>query len=249
MLRSLILAAALSLAAVTSSFADDPKPPRTVSVSGTAEVRVEPDEVVLTLGVETMKPKMDEAKKDNDSRMKAVIAAARDIGIESKDIRTDFVQVEPRYRDSYEQRDFIGYNVRQTLVVTLRDVPKFELLMEKVLLAGANHIMGVEFKTSKARQHRDTARRDAMKAAKEKAELLAGELDQAVGQPLAINEANFYWSNPYSGWWGARGGQMMQNSIASAGDSAMDGGGSFMPGQLGVTATVNVTFELEAKKD
>ena len=41
---------------------------RTINVTGDAEVRVVPDEVILTLGVETDDMEIDVAKRKNDER-------------------------------------------------------------------------------------------------------------------------------------------------------------------------------------
>ena len=54
---------------------------RTITVSGEAEVKVVPDEVVLTLAVETHHKDLTEVKRLNDQRMKDVLAAAVAAGV------------------------------------------------------------------------------------------------------------------------------------------------------------------------
>ena len=60
------------------------------------------------------------------------------------------------------------------MVITLGDVSRFEDLLSDTLLAGANHVHNVEFRTTELRQHRDAARALAIQAAREKAEALTG---------------------------------------------------------------------------
>ena len=60
-----VLVLVLVLAAWTEA-PDATAGPRLITVSGDAEVRVVPDEVILTLGVETWNKNMDRAKREND---------------------------------------------------------------------------------------------------------------------------------------------------------------------------------------
>lgn len=220
--------------------------PRTVTVTGDAEVRVVPDEVILTLGVENWSKDLDAAKRRNDEIVQGVLAVARRYDIDAKHVQTDHVSIEPRYEDSYEQKEFIGYFVRKTVVVTLRDISKFEDLLSSVLEAEANYVHGVQFRTTELRKHRDEARALAIKAAREKAVALAGELGQEVGQPLTIREEQAGWWSWYNAWWGSRwGGMVSQNVVQNAGPGAYEGDGSLAPGQISVNARVTVEFELQ----
>ena len=135
-----ILALAILLAFSLPVLADDQPGPRQITVTGDAEVRVVPDEVILTLGVETWDTNLLVAKKDNDDRVKRTLALAKEYAIESKYIQTDYLGIEPRYRYDYEKSDFIGYFVRKTIVITLKDTTKFEDLLTGLLGAGVTHV-------------------------------------------------------------------------------------------------------------
>ena len=78
--------------------AAEPDPARQISVTGDAEVRVAPDEVLLTLGVETWDKDLATAKGQNDERVKKVLALTAEYGIGSKDVQTEYINIEPRYR-------------------------------------------------------------------------------------------------------------------------------------------------------
>jgi uncharacterized protein YggE len=220
--------------------------PRLITVTGDAEVRVVPDEVVLTLGVETWDKNLDQAKRQNSEIVGRVLALASQYGIEPQHVQTDHVSIEPRYRDAYyEERDFIGYFVRMTIVITLRDLSQFEGLLSDALSAGVNYVQGIEFRTTDLRSHRDEARSLAIQAAREKAVALAGELGQEVGEPLAIQEEQANWWSAYGSWWGSHwGGAMVQNVIQEAGAGTFLGEDSLAPGQIAITARVAVSFEL-----
>jgi uncharacterized protein YggE len=220
--------------------------PRLITVTGDAEVRVVPDEVILTLGVQTWDKNLDVAKRQNDEIVQRVLALADEYGIEPEHVQTDYVNIEPRYRNGYyEPSDFIGYFVSKTIVITLRELDKFEDLLASSLEAGVNYVHGVQFRTTELRKHRDEARALAIQAAREKAEAMAGELDQTVGEPRQITEDQSGWWSGYSAWWGSRWGNgMAQNVIQEAGTGGMAAEGSLAPGQINVNARVSVTFEL-----
>ena len=218
---------------------------RLVSVSGEAEVRVVPDEVILTLGVETSNMDLAAAKAENDRRVAAILDLTQRYGIEPKLVQTDHISIEPRYQDSYEKRSFYGYYVRKTVVVTLRDIGQFEGLLSDALASGVNYVHGIQFRTTELRQHRDRARALAINAAREKAAALAGELGQEIGEPLEIREGQVGWWSSYGGWWGSGwGGGMTQNVIQNAAGSGYTGDDTLAPGQIKVTAVVTVDFAL-----
>jgi hypothetical protein len=220
--------------------------PRLITVTGDAEVRVVPDEVVLTLGVETHDRDMSLAKSQNDERVKKLLAAAKDHKIEPKYVQTDYINIEPRYRGNCADSEFLGYFVRKTVVLTLKDVPQFESVLSDVLNAGANYVHGIRFRTTELRKYRDQARALAIKAAREKAEALAGELGQKVGKPHSIQESRNWWWSGYSSWWGGQwGGQTAQNVIQDSGGRGASEEGTLALGQITVNASVTVSFELE----
>jgi len=244
-----VAAAMLTLILVLAAWSESPsqsQQPRLITVTGEADVRVVPDEVILTLGVETWDKNLETAKSRNDEIVKKVLALAAEHGIPTEHIQTDYIGIEPRYKDGYyEERDFVGYFVHKTIVITLRDLSRFEDLLSQALTAGVNYVQGIEFRTTELRKHRDEARALAIQAAREKATALAGELGQDVGEPQTIQEDQSGWWSGYSAWWGSRwGGTMSQNVIQEMGGTGWTGGSSVAPGQIDVTARVTVSFEL-----
>jgi uncharacterized protein YggE len=217
----------------------------TIAVSGTAEIRVVPDEVNLRLAVETRDPQLDEAVKQNDARIAAVLKFLRESGIESKDVQTDYVEIHPQYNNDRRVQQLVPefYLVRRNLGVRLRKVPQFDAVLAGALRNGANHVLGIEFRTTELRKHRDAARQQAIRAAKEKAVALAGDLDAKVGKPKSIQEQT------HGGYWGWTGGNAnynaMSQNVAQAAGGGEAGDGNLSVGMISVTATVNVTFGLE----
>jgi uncharacterized protein YggE len=217
--------------------------PGSISVTGEAVVKVAPDVVVMTLGVETLDESLATSKKNNDEIVKKVLALAQAAGVEAKDIQTDYVNIEPRYDEVLTKRTFVGYYVRKTIAITLHDLTKFDSLLGDCLEAGVNYVHGVDFSTSDLRKYRDQARTLAITAAQEKAAAMARDLGRSVGAAVKVNEDRNSWFSGYNSFWSGSYNNMSQNVVQNAG-SVPSIEGALAPGMISVTADVTVEFEL-----
>jgi uncharacterized protein YggE len=236
-MRTPALAASIVLLACSAAAAAD-APQRSVSTTGDAVVHVVPDEVIVGLGVETFAAKLDEAKKLNDDRATRLVRTIKAAGVEERHIQTDTLEVEIKYRSDRPSDGIEGYYARRAYSVTLKQPKKLEELLDAALTNGANQLMGIDYRTTELRKHRDAARQMAIKAAKEKAVALAGELDCTVGPPRTIGEG-------YIGYGGGRY-NLAQNVSRDTGGSP-EGADPTPFGQIGVYAQVSVTFDLLPK--
>lgn len=217
-----------------------------ITVSGSAEVKVAPDEIHFNAGVETISPKLNEAKRQNDERITKVLQFLKSEGLPEKNIQTDFASVDPTYDTKISKIDPTAYVVRRAIGIKLTDVAKFDSILSGLLENGVNHLNGIEFRTSELRKHRDAARAMAIRAAREKADALAKEIGVKRGKVQNINASEYggWWSSSGAGWWGSRGSPM-QNVSQSAAVGPEGAEGTLAVGQISVTATVNVSFLIE----
>jgi uncharacterized protein YggE len=231
------------LAAPAVSMAEEP---RMISASGEALVQVAPDIVVVGIGVETFRPTVEAARQANEADCARLLAAIKGLGVADGDIQTDVLNVELAYREGgHPSRGIEGYYFRRAYSVTLQDPARFESLVTAALGAGANRLMGFEFKTRNLRPHRDEARLLAIRAAREKAQALSGAMGMKLGAVRTISEGGLGYSGAYRSWWGWGGyGQgQSQNVMTTAGES--EPGGETLPlGRIGVRASVSVTFDV-----
>ncbi|HKO58702.1 MAG TPA: SIMPL domain-containing protein [Thermoanaerobaculia bacterium] len=221
--------------------ADEP-PRRTISTSGEATVRVAPDQAVLNLGVDSFAPTLAEATRINADVGARLLAAVKAAGVEQKDIAIDTLRLNIRYRDSNRPSKGIeGYDAERSYAITVRRIDRVEETLRAALDAGANSIAGVQFRTTEARKHRDEARRMAVRAASEKAQLLANELGAKVGSPMTITEGSQNWY----GYYGRQNANLMaQNAYQEPSGGGAPPDEAIAPGQLSVTASVSVVFDL-----
>jgi uncharacterized protein YggE len=255
----LLILAALTIIGTGAVLA---QPQSLVTVSGSAEVKVVPDEIFLNVAVETRDKELAEAKKQNDEHVSAALDFLKKNKVKETDVKTDYINIQPVYfennniyRSSSTASGGAGdntkpvyYIVRKTIGIKITDVAKFDDLLSGLLASGVNSVEGVDFRTSELRKYRDQARSMAVKAAREKAQAMATELGAKLGKANSINE------NEGGGWmsWGSNrlqfGGQYQNSMMNGSQDAGLAGGsesGTISVGQISVTANVSVSFLIE----
>jgi uncharacterized protein len=215
--------------------------PPLISVTGTAEIKVAPDEVVLTIRVETRNENLQESKKENDGIASKAIAFLKNNGIKDEDIQTSYVSIEAHYDRDKGPTKPQYYTADRSIEAVIRKVDLLEPTVGGLLGLGVNHIDGITFRHSKVRDLRVQARAMAVKAAKEKADALAAELEVKRGKVYHVQAdeggGGFNISNRWSGPPGGIGGPL---------DSSIGGDESaFSVGQISITATVSASFLIE----
>jgi uncharacterized protein YggE len=193
---SIALAAAVFLAHSSASAQTVPAqaaPARTLNIVGTAEVHAVPDAALVAIGVVTESDTAAAALKANSAAVTKVLDAIRSFGVEAKDLQTRGLSLEARYyrpdKPSPTDRPrIIGYTAADEVTVRARDLVKLGDLLDKVTVAGANRIDGIEFVVSNQEGLLDEARRKAVADAKDKADLYAGAAGFALGKVMSLTE-------------------------------------------------------------
>ena len=237
------LTLALSLAFAAFSLPAQQTAQQTIAVTGDAEIKVVPDQVVLSLGVEVHSKILSEARRENDSRVRQVREAVLQHGVEARDVQTDFIQLGMQYQNDGVTVQY--YYTRKSIVVVLREVNRMEEVLSAAVEAGATHVHGVEFETTRLREHRDQARALAVKAATEKARDMAAAAGlKVVGNAVGISSASYGGRSWYgSGWYGRS--TMMSQNVSYAGSGSEPAQGTVALGRISVTAAVSMTFRIE----
>lgn len=218
-----------------------------VSVSGDAQLNVVPDRVTILLGVETRNKNLNEASAQNDSLIRQVLAAARSLEVNASDIQTDFIHVDLAYQNN-DSTIVDYYKVTKEVQIVLKNVAKFETLVNALLRAGANHIYGIDFSTSELRKYRDQARALATKAAIDKANDLAAAAGiKVVGKPTSLTTYSYGGGSSYRyccgySYAGSRAQNVVQNQVG-AGDLGAET--TMALGKIAVSASVTMTFQMQ----
>ncbi len=205
-------------------------PVRQITVVGKGETKAAPDTASVQLGVQTEAETARQALTDNNTKMQTLVARLKELGIADKDIQTSNISIYARYDD--RGRDVLGYQVSNTVTVTIRNISQTGEVLDKVVDAGANSVMGISFMIDQPSLLEQTARDQAIQDARTRAEAMAKASNATIGQVLSITEN--IGSTPPPVYPAAE-------RATAAGDAAMV---PIQTGEQTVTAQVQITFEL-----
>ena len=175
----------LALVFMANSFAQEHKQVQMINVSGEGKVKVAPDQALISISIETKGTKAEEVKRENDKKMDAILKFIKKSNIAPEDFQTQRISLNPNY--DYEKKKY-NYIATQSVQILLKDLSKYDTLMEGLVNEGINRIDNVEFKSSKMLQLQSDARKLAIKEAKAKAEDFVSVLGQKVGKAIVISD-------------------------------------------------------------
>lgn len=226
----------LAMFAAFQAQAQQPNLPPLVSVAGVGEVRVQPTEVMVNLGVETREKTLDAARTETDKKAAAIINYLKKNGVDAKDIQTSFVNVQPIYnRGEYGVTTPDMYLALKTMTIKIRKLNKYDEILAGLYGVGANRVDGVHFQVADLEKYRSEARKKAVANARDKATMLTTELGAKVGRVYAINET--------TGGGGPR--PMYKTAMMESAGYDSNSGPSIAAGEVVVSATVDVSFVIE----
>jgi uncharacterized protein len=232
-------------------------PPSTVSTSGTATTEVTPDQLSVTVGVETNSTTAQEAVILNANLTTQLVAAVRGLGINEDQIETSSYSLSPIYEyivppqpciEIYPpppgcetRQEIIGYRASNTVTVTLDVTAELNAgqVIDAAIGAGANRVDGIVFFISQDRQQqiRDTLIRDAIASARQRANIAAEALGMTISgvQSATLNPIDF---PVYSV-------DLREGAAAQA--ESVSAPTPILPGQQEVSTTVSVVFYLSTE--
>lgn len=204
-----------------------------VKVFGSAIVRVTPDIASIVIAVSRLEKQPKDAFTNARRGAQAVQAYLQRSGV--KDFGSSRITLSQESRYSNGESRFVGYQAKIGYSIVLRDLDRVEELLTSLIDAGSNELTSVTFQTTRLKEVRADARRRAIAAAREKAELYCAAAGVSVGPILAIEDVN---PETLSGR--SEGHVYREPVVDDPGElRAMD------PGAIAVGAAVNVVFRID----
>src|SRR4051794_3881798 len=170
---------------------DRQEPERTrhgVRVFGSAVIRVAPDIATVLVGVSCLEQQPEPAFAAARKAAQSVGAYLQRRGMQ--DFGSSRITLSQEFRYANGEQRFVGYAAKIGFSVVLRNMDQVEETVTGLIGAGANELTSVTFQTSRLREVRADARRRAIAAAREKAELYCTAAGVVAGAVLAIEDAN-----------------------------------------------------------
>lgn len=231
-----LLVAVLSALAFCQVQAQQQTMPPLINVTGVGEVRVQPTEVMVNLGVETRENTLDAARNQTDKKAAAIINYLKKQGVDAKDIQTSYVTLQPMYEGGeYARTSPSFYMAQKNMTVKIKQLDKFDEIMAGIYEVGANQVNGINFQVADVSKLKAEARKRAVADAKQKANTLTSELGARVGRVYAINESES----------GAGPRPLYKTAMLESAAFDAGGGPSIAGGEVVVTTNVNVSFIIE----
>jgi uncharacterized protein len=221
----------------TASFAAEAERARSVAVAGQGEILAEPDRAFVTLGIESRKPKLEDARAEVARTIDAVLKLTREMKIDPKLVRSTRLSVQPEYNweNNTRERTLIGYYVSRQVEIELRDLERLGQLLERATDLGINQLGDARLDSSKRRELEREALAKAVEDARANAEAVAKAAGAKLGAARTIAANSGYAPPPMP---------MVRGKAMAAAMEAGDAAQSYQSGQMTFTGNVQIEYDL-----
>jgi len=232
---AVLMAGSMLATAGVASAAEAPQ--RLVSVTGSGEVKAQPDMAYVTLGVEARKPTLAAARTEVNAAVERLLALTRELKIEPKFVDSTRLQVQPDYRwdEKASKQVLLGYVVNRQIEVEVHDLDRLGTLLEKSVSAGVNQLGGARLDSSRRKE----LEREALTKAVDDARLNADALARAAGAKLGLVQ-----SISAAGAMPVPMYAQKAMSVAAAPPMADEADQSYQPSEMKFSANVSAQYEL-----
>ena len=233
-MRPIAAALLVTMLAATGAAARDTSP-RTITVTGQGEVLAAPDYGTIDVGVTTSATTVAAALQQNNAEMTRMVASVKKAGVAETDMQTTQFSVAPQHprteRGGEDYSKVIGYSVSNRVTVTVRKIPLLAQVIDAASQAGANSVGSVVFQVKDRDALKDQARTQAMRDARRQAQILAAAEGLTVGKAITISTAMREFG--------------FAGQIAPPAPAPVPQGTPILPGQITVSASATVEYELQ----
>ena len=233
----LTLVSILTLAALITSCSpgqttSNDQAARTIAVTGSGTIDLEPDIARVNIGVRTQSPNVADALEENTDNAEAIIQSLQDLGVDESDIQTRNFNIYPQQdtRPGPEEEPTQTFVVENTVAVVVRDLDSLGEILSTVVSAGANTINGVSFDVEDREAAVEEARSLAIEDAQAQAEAIADAAGVDLGPIQSINLS--------------RGGGP-EPRVEFAEDAARGGSVPISGGTLTIQVTANIEYRID----
>ncbi|MGB7291123.1 MAG: SIMPL domain-containing protein [Thermodesulfobacteriota bacterium] len=207
----------------------------TLQVNGKGVVTAKPDKANVTISVETTNQNASTAVKENAEKMNQVMEKLKSqIGKNDK-ISTTGYNLSPiyTYDEKTRKSELSGYRVSNSIVVESKNLDVVGKLIDSATQAGANRIESLSFDTDKRDEYRREALVKAVQDARETAEIVAKAAGVTIAKIIQISPS---YEIPIP---------VYREFALTAREAAAPPPTQIEPGELTVSASVNMVFEIQ----
>ncbi len=169
-----------------------------ITVTGTATVTGTPDTLRLAMSVTSTRSTVGDALAQANAAAARVQKALKNNGVAAKDLQTSGMSIYPQYAGSGST--ITGYQVRESLTASLRDLGKAGAAISAAVTAGGNdaRVDSVGLDLEDTGTLLTAARAKAVSDARTKAQQYADAADRGLGDLTSLTETVTSPSTPYA---------------------------------------------------
>lgn len=229
---ALILASTAQIASAQTLPAQERIPTLVLTGEGIAEAQTEL--AIIQVGVSVTAKVAKDALAENSRLLDAALKAAKENGIEPRDLQTSGLSLRPNIvrTEKWPHREVTGYQVNNLVTLRVRDISKLGALIDRLVVLGINDIRSIQFSVTNPAPLIEQARTAAIKDAMEKAQKYAEAANLRIVRVLTITENEYDAPSP-----------MVSNRAALSPRPEVP----IEAGELTYRARVTATFEIAPK--
>ena len=224
---------------------DNSAMPAVITVSGKGEIKAVPDVSKFMVTVEETAKDQSSALNASSEKVNNVIDLLKKAGVEEKDIKTEYTNVNPKYEYPSGRAEImiyppvsanpviVGYTSSHTLSVKVRDIGKVSDVQQIFAGAKVQNVSGPDLSIDDIDSIKDDAREKAIADAKAQAEVLAEQLGVRLGKIVSFSESE---NENYPMYMSARA------DVAMAGKAAPEA--NIATGEQTITSNVSITYKI-----
>lgn len=198
-------------------------------------LRTEPDRALAEIGVARVAATAKAAFAETGKAVEAVVRSVRRNNISPEAVEVSRVVLTTAHEGFGQAQKFVGYRARVTFRILIGRLDSVEKILADAVEAGANEVVSVKYLTTHLAEVRAQARREAVFAARRKAEVYCEAAGVSLGHVLHIEDLNPDSMVNRGGHVEAAGSDMQDDDAAP---------GALMSGSLVVSAAVMVTWSI-----
>jgi len=224
----------LAIVVIVALFIYSERRSTTVTTDGFAQMKVQPDKVVVYIQAQATEETAQDATVKNSRIIDDLTLALLRLGFSKEDVQTEQFSIYPNYDYESGRADVTGYTASQNIKIETADLKKVAGIVDSAVSAGAL-ISYINFELTVENQNKFKAQllEKATLDARQKADSIARGLGKGVKGVVSVS-TNTYDYYPYPIFMADSGG------VAEAKEAAA----SITPKQLELNAAVSVTFRI-----
>lgn len=170
----------------------------TLTLTGEGAAEAAPELATVQIGVAVTAKVAKDALAENSKLLTAALNAAKESGIEPRDLQTSGLSLRPDIvrAEKWPHREVIGYQVNNVVTMRVRDISKLGGLLDRLVVLGINDIRSINFSVANPAPLVEQARAEAIKDVMRKAEKYAEAANLRIVRVLELNESGVQMPSP-----------------------------------------------------